>query len=184
MISDRYIWLAWSSAFLLPWLAVYAACSQHRKTMWWASLLTMPFGLTEPLFVPSYWNPPSIFDLAQRTGFDIESLIFCFGIGGIGSVLYNLVSGYLLAPVPCVERRSPRHVIHKWALATPFVLPVPLFTSLESDLPRDRCDDLGCGGGDYLSTGFGVENVGGQRSICRVLRSVSARYGMVGARLY
>lgn len=46
------------------------------------SLLTAPFGLTEPLFVPEYWNPPSLFVLEQRTGFDLEIFIFCFGIGG------------------------------------------------------------------------------------------------------
>jgi len=50
--------------------------------MGWRSWLTALFGLTEPRFVPEYWNPPSLFDLAQCTGFDIESLIFCFGIGG------------------------------------------------------------------------------------------------------
>lgn len=122
MSSDQYIWLVWSSAFLLPWIFTYAAFPQHRNAMWWASLFTMPFGLTEPLFVPSYWNPPSLFDLAQRTGFDIESLIFCFGIGGIGSVLYNLASGRLLAPVACAERRSPHHALHRWALTTPFVV--------------------------------------------------------------
>jgi hypothetical protein len=49
----------------------------------------MPFGLTEPLFVPRYWDPPSLFNLAATTGFDIESLIFCFAIGGIGAVLYD-----------------------------------------------------------------------------------------------
>lgn len=41
----------------------------------------MLLGFTEPLFVPAYWNPPTLFDLAQRTGFDIESLIFTFAIG-------------------------------------------------------------------------------------------------------
>ena len=66
--------------------------------MVWASFFTMPFGLTEPLFVPEYWSPPSLFDLALRTGFDIESLIFCFGIGGIGAVLYNLLTRQNLAP--------------------------------------------------------------------------------------
>jgi hypothetical protein len=40
-----------------------------------------------------YWNPPSLFDLARTSGFDIESLIFSFGIGGIGAVLYNLLTG-------------------------------------------------------------------------------------------
>lgn len=51
----------------------------------WTSLL----GLTEPLFVPEYWAPPSLFDLASRTGFDIESFIFSFAIGGIAVVIYE-----------------------------------------------------------------------------------------------
>ncbi len=121
ILSEQYVWLVWSSVFLVPWLAAYAAFRQHRKTMWWASLFTTPFGLTEPLFVPEYWNPPSLFDLAQTTGFDIESLIFCFGIGGIGAVLYNLLTGRGLRSVPAGERRSSRHKLHLWALATPFL---------------------------------------------------------------
>lgn len=121
MLSEQYVWLVWSSVFLVPWLAAYAAFPQHRKTMWWASLFTTPFGLTEPLFVPEYWNPPSLFDLAQTTGFDIESLIFCFGIGGIGAVLYNLLTGRGLRSVPADERRSSRHILHLWALVTPFL---------------------------------------------------------------
>ena len=92
MLSEQYVWLVWSSVFLVPWVAAYAAFPRHRKAMLWASLFTTPFGLTEPLFVPEYWSPSSLFDLARTTGFDIESLIFCFGIGGIGAILYNLVT--------------------------------------------------------------------------------------------
>ena len=87
-MSDRYVWLLWASAFLVPWGVLFLRFPEHRRVMLWTSLFTAPFGLTEPLFVPEYWNPPSLLDLAQRTGFDIESLIFCFGIGGVGSVLF------------------------------------------------------------------------------------------------
>ena len=90
-------WLLWATAFLLPWILVFAARPVLRRRMLWASALTAPFGLTEPLFVPEYWNPPSLFDLAQRTGFDVESIIFCFALGGLG------VSGY--AALRSEERR-------------------------------------------------------------------------------
>lgn len=121
MISDQYIWLVWSAAFLLPWLIAYAAFPQHRAAMRWASVFTTPFGLTEPLFVPAYWSPPSVFDLARTTGFDIESLIFCFSIGGVGAVLYDLISGRLPMPVAASERHLQRHALHRWAIAVPFV---------------------------------------------------------------
>ena len=90
-MSEKLIWFVWSLALIGVWLLVYVLYKNGRKRMLWASLYTMPFGLTEPIFVPEYWNPPSLFDLAQRTGFDIESLIFCFGIGGLGVVLYDFI---------------------------------------------------------------------------------------------
>jgi hypothetical protein len=34
------------------------------KVSLWTSLL----GLTEPIFVPEYWLPPSLFELARRHG--------------------------------------------------------------------------------------------------------------------
>ncbi len=121
MIADEYVWFVWSSAFLVPWLLAYAAFPRHRKAMVWASLFTLPFGLTEPLFVPAYWAPPSLFDLAATTGFDIESFIFCFGIGGIGAVLFNILTGRELSLLPSAERTTTHHRLHYWALAVPFV---------------------------------------------------------------
>ncbi|MEX0691376.1 MAG: lycopene cyclase domain-containing protein [Gemmatimonadales bacterium] len=121
-MSDQYVWLTWVSALLIPWALLYWRFPAHRRAMWWSSVFTAPFGLTEPLFVPEYWNPPTLFDLAQRTGFDIESLIFCFGIGGVGSVLYNVLTRRGTTAVPTHERRHHRHRYHRQVLATPFVV--------------------------------------------------------------
>ena len=117
----HYIWLIWSSAFLLPWIALYVAFPAHRFVLWKSSLFMAPFGLTEPFFVPEYWNPPSLFELAQRTGFDIESIIFSFAIGGIGAVLYNAATGRRSRPLANYQRNDLRHRLHPIALALPFV---------------------------------------------------------------
>jgi len=120
--SFRYVWLIWASAFLLPWTALFVAWPALRRPMLWASALTAPFGLTEPFFVPAYWNPPSLFDLAHRTGFDIESLILCFAIGGLATAGYRVLlpaSEHALAPE---ARNSHLHRWHRASLVTPFVV--------------------------------------------------------------
>ncbi len=121
-MNDQYVWLIWSLAFLIPWVAVYWAAPTYRSVMLKASLITMLFGLTEPIFVPEYWSPPSLFNLAIETGFDIESLIFCFGIGGIGAVAYNVVTRQRLQPIPLTARLSQRHNHHLFAITVPFIV--------------------------------------------------------------
>lgn len=121
MAGDQLVWLAWASAFLVPWTVLLVACKRQRRVIVWASLGTAPFGLTEPLFVPEYWNPPSLFNLAQRSGFDIESLIFSFAIGGVGAALYNIVTGRDLVPLTHPERHHRRHRHHAAALLVPVV---------------------------------------------------------------
>jgi len=125
----HYAWLLWSSAFLVPWLVLYLAAKPFRREMLHLSLATMPLGLTEPLFVPEYWNPPSLFELTQRTGFDLESLIFSFAIGGIGAALYNVFARRELRPMSASEQHSARHRYHLLALAAPFIA-FPLFSLL------------------------------------------------------
>ena len=121
MIPYQHVWITWAAAFLLPWAALYLAFPHHRRTMVWASLYTAPFGLTEPPFVPRYWNPPSLFGLAQRTGFDIESLVFTFAIGGVAAVLYPVFTRHVVRSVPTPERHRPFHQYHYHALMSPFI---------------------------------------------------------------
>lgn len=127
MISDDYVWLVWSSAFLVPWVALYGLFPEQQRAMAWASWLTAPFGLTEPMFVPEYWSPPSLFDLALRTGFDLESLIFSFAIGGVGVVAYDVLTRRRPVALAAVEKAHARHRWHRWAVVGPFVLFPPLY---------------------------------------------------------
>ena len=122
----HYTWLIWASAFMLPWALLFIARRDLRSPMLWASALTAPFGLTEPLFVPAYWNPPSLFDLAQRTGFDIESLIFCYAIGGVGVAAYRALTPAPLKMMAHHERSSPLHRWHRLMLVSPFLVFIAL----------------------------------------------------------
>ena len=126
-MKQHYVWLIWSSSFLVPWAALYFSNSGLRPVMWRASLVTALFGVTEPLFVPAYWNPPSLFELAQRTGFDVESFVFSFALGGIGTVLYDTLTKRHLVPASSPMRGAPMHRFHLAALLLPLVAFVPLY---------------------------------------------------------
>jgi hypothetical protein len=106
---------------MLPWLLLFAILPKQRRVLWKTSLWTMPFGLTEVLFVPEYWDPPKVFERIIPQGFDVESLIFAFGIGGVAAVLYNVFTGGAPGPVPACERFNPRHRYHHLALASPLI---------------------------------------------------------------
>ena len=126
-MSYHYVWLLWSAAFLGFWSVLFVANRGKRRAMWHTSLVTALFGITEPIFVPRYWNPPSLFELAQRTGFDIESFIFAFAVGGIGMILYTALARRELVPLGAEERRESRHRFHRAVLVAPFVLLVPAY---------------------------------------------------------
>lgn len=134
---ENYAWFIWSLGFLSLWGIFYIARPSARQQILRMSLFTAPLGLTEPLFVPAYWNPPTLFDLAQRTGFDIESLIFCFSIGGIATVLYEMVMPIRHVPMHKDEKRNPHHRFHLLALTSPVIVFVPLilFTSMNAIYP-------------------------------------------------
>lgn len=129
---NQYIWLIWSLILILIWFVIYISLDSKDKkremlvVSFWTSLL----GLTEPLFVPIYWNPPSLFDLASRTGFDIESLIFSFGIGGLAVVLYERIFRSRHTAVSALEHHSPRHRFHIWTLlSAPAILIILLIAT-------------------------------------------------------
>ena len=115
----QHVWFIWSMIILGLWLAIYLLIKDFRKIMLPISLLTMLFGFTEPLFVAGYWFPPSLFDLAQKTGFDIESFIFSFSIGGIGALLYRILFPVLEIGMNIEEKKHRRHHLHTYILALP-----------------------------------------------------------------
>lgn len=121
----RYAWLTWSLTLLVIWAVVYFSLrsKESKKEMLLVSLWTSLFGLTEPLFVPKYWNPPSLFDLALKTGFDIESLIFAFGVSGLAVIIYERVFRVRHEQISVEEKGQSRHKFHFLALLSfPIIL--------------------------------------------------------------
>ena len=122
-----YEWLVFSLIWLGIWLAIFLARPFVRREMFWVSLLTMPFGLAQPLFVPKYWNPPSLFNLAAKTGFDVESLIFSFAVGGIVAVLYEAILKARHRKMTEKEASRKRHIFHRLSILTPVIVFSPLY---------------------------------------------------------
>jgi len=134
METVQYAWLIWSLLLLAVWAVVYVslASKESKKEMLVVSLWTSLLGATEPLFVPEYWSPPSLFDLALRTGFDIESFLFAFGIGGLAAVIYEKMHPVAHRRMPPARIRGSRHTYHTAALLSAPVLFILLL--LYSDL--------------------------------------------------
>lgn len=128
----QYAWLIWSLILAGVWLVIYLALDtkDKKREMLAVSLWTSLLGLTEPLFVPEYWSPPSLFNLALRTGFDIESLIFSFGIGGIAVIIYEWIFRTKHQAMPQTEQHHPRHRHHLLAIAsTPIIFALLALTT-------------------------------------------------------
>lgn len=109
-IGSLFLLLFW--AFILLRLR----SSESRKEMITVSLATSILGLTEPIFVPEYWKPLTLFDLAQKTGFDIESLIFAFAVGGIAVSAYEILTRVNHLKISVHQMHQKRHKLHLLAL--------------------------------------------------------------------
>ena len=127
----QFVYLEWSLLLLGLWSLLFALRPAHRRKMLSVSAWTSLLGLTEPLFVPRYWVPPTVLDLAARTGFDFESVIFAFAAGGLASTLYDEVTGRATAPMSFPARHARRHRFHQWALSAP----LPVFLILYALTP-------------------------------------------------
>jgi len=116
-----YEYLIGSLLFAAVWLVLYILRKDLRKKMIFASLLCMPLGLSEIFFVPWYWNPHRLFNLNPA----IESLLFCFAVGGIASVLYEVVFKKHLRKAREKRIETKRHL---YALAGVFIFSMIFFS--------------------------------------------------------
>ena len=131
-MNFNYAYLVASIFLFLIWLFLYWLKPRSRRKMLLVSLATAPLGLTEPFFVPSYWSPFTLFNLAGKTGFDLESILFSFAVGGVAAVLYEAIWGASRGKVSVHEQHQGRHRLHKFVLISPVIsfLLLYLFTPL------------------------------------------------------
>ncbi|MGJ8669829.1 MAG: lycopene cyclase domain-containing protein [Oceanococcus sp.] len=122
MLPDQYVWLFWAGTLSVFWLALFTTLPAHRGIMLVSSLVGSLLGVSQPYFVPAYWRPPSLGDLALSTGFDLESLLFCFAITGLSVGLLNKAwQGQVTLPTTIPARRQLINRIYLPLLAAPFI---------------------------------------------------------------
>ncbi|TGN14043.1 lycopene cyclase domain-containing protein [Leptospira ilyithenensis] len=84
----RYNFLILSLIFSVPGILIYLFRKDLRKTIRILAVCSVPFGFTEFLFYPSYWEPVFLFNLVNYIGFGIEDLIFVIGLSAFTSTAY------------------------------------------------------------------------------------------------
>lgn len=112
--------------YVALWFILYLIRRDLRKEMIFASLLCAPLALTDAIFIPRYWKPSVLVKLTfLNLSFNIESFIFCFAVGGIAAVLYEVVLKKHLKKVRGKRIETKRHF---YTLAGVMIFSVILFS--------------------------------------------------------
>ncbi|MDZ4230030.1 MAG: hypothetical protein U1C53_02735, partial [Candidatus Veblenbacteria bacterium] len=88
----HYTYLVGVGIALIPWLVIFWRRADLRSQMVFAGLLGAVIGSTGSLYVPYYWNPPTLGNLLSRYGVSLEDVLLGFFIGGVAAVLYEYVN--------------------------------------------------------------------------------------------
>jgi hypothetical protein len=118
----HYSYLVGALIFDAAWLACYVIGKSYRAEIRWGTLISAPLALTNILFVPQYWTPPSLFDLDQKIKVGIEDFLWAAAVGGIATVVAEILLKERLSVIRRAERE--RHY-------APFVVVVVVFIALE-----------------------------------------------------
>ena len=122
MPDYHYSYLVGVLIFGAAWVVCHIVGKNYRAEIRWGTLISAPMALTSLLFVPQYWTPPSLFDLDQKIRVGIEDVLWAAAVGGIASVVGEILLKERLSTIRKGARR--RHF-------APFVVVVVLFIGLE-----------------------------------------------------
>jgi len=118
----HYSYLVGALIFGAAWLACYLIGKSYRAEIRWGTLISAPMALTSILFIPQYWTPPSLFNLDQKIKVGIEDFLWAAAVGGIASVVAEILLKERLSALRKVTRK--RHF-------APFIVVIVVFTALE-----------------------------------------------------
>ena len=123
----QYAYLIGAGILGLFWLLIFVRRKDLRKELTFGGLLGIPFGMTEFFYIPEYWNPPSVFNLIDKIGFGIESVLFGFFVGGIAASLFEFLEKKRLVSIHKHQNNEDHYV--------PYLLLIIFYLSLELTLP-------------------------------------------------
>jgi len=128
----HYSYLVGVLIFWAAWIVCSILGKNYRSQIRWGTLIATPMALTSILFVPQYWLPPSLFNLDQKIRVGIEDFLWAAAVGGIASVVGELLLEEKLATMRSQPRK--RHY-------APFAVIVVLFIALEFWHPYKTMDN-------------------------------------------
>lgn len=92
-IADKFIYLVLTIPFLVIWLILFLSRKDLRREILKISSITAVLGpLSEFFYFRDYWSPQSVFNFSiLNFPIMLEDVLFGFVIGGIGSVIYEII---------------------------------------------------------------------------------------------
>jgi len=85
-----YIYLIGVGFYALIWVLFFSIRKDLRRKIIFMSLFAAPLGISELLFIPTYWIPQFQTIHLFKEVF-LESILFCFFLGGVVSTIYQVL---------------------------------------------------------------------------------------------
>ncbi|MBD3259521.1 hypothetical protein GF371_02710 [Candidatus Woesearchaeota archaeon] len=86
-----YIYEIWTVIFAVIWIFLFVLNPKLRRKMAYSSFFAGLLGFSEPLFIPSFWNPQFNSIVLIPGKLYLCSLLWCFFVGGFVAVFYQAI---------------------------------------------------------------------------------------------
>lgn len=126
-----YNFLVLSVLCCIPGLIILLLRRDLRPAISIMALVSIPFGFTESLFYPDYWEPVFLWDLADKIGFGLEDILFVAGLGALTCSIYAFVFRKRFSSVVFTNRKSSLF----YAVAVLFITGLLVFAAVLLRIP-------------------------------------------------